>query len=53
MSVALVYVVVVVSDEEFCTLTVRVEASEFFSGRMYLWSISVETTVYLVVIYVH
>ncbi len=52
MSVALVYVVVVESDAEFCTFTVSVEVSARLSPKIYLCSISDVSTRYFVVTYV-
>ena len=48
MSVASVYVVVVESDDEVCTLTVNVLVSALLSDIKNLWSMSEVFTVYLV-----
>ena len=45
-----VYVWVVESVEEFCTVTFKVDISAFKSGIINLWSILSASTVYLVVI---
>ena len=52
MSVAFVYVVVVVSEEEVCTFTVRVLVSARLSVIINLWSTSELSTRYFVVTYV-
>ena len=52
MSVAFVYVVVVVSDAEFWTLTVSVVVSARTSVNVNLWSTSLLSTKYFVFVYV-